>query len=59
MIDYSKCTKEELIEVIECYANRLIIWQDCHAVIEPSEKEICSLLEEEGLNVKYIESENE
>ena len=63
MIDYSECTKEELIELVEHFANRLLNYGAKELghfrAYEPTEEEICFLLEEYGLNVKCVESENE
>ena len=60
MIDYSECTKEELIELAEHYASLVIAHDRClYRVVEPTEEEIYHLLKGDCLNVKYIESENE
>ena len=59
MIDYSECTKEELIEMVEYYASNLIECQHAWVISEPTEEEIYNMLKGGGLNVKYIESEKE
>ena len=62
MIDYSECTKEELIELVEHYASRLLNYGAKELghfrAYDPTEEDICFLLKEDGLKVKYVESEN-
>ena len=63
MIDYTDCTKEELIEVVEDYASRLFNYGAKELghfrAYEPTEEDICFLLKEDGLKVKHVESEDE
>ena len=58
MIDYSECTKEELIELVEQYASNLIERQHAWVISEPTKEEIYNMLKGDSLKVKYIESEN-
>ena len=57
MIDYTDCTKEELIELLEQYANKWIAYVGHLIVFTPTEEEIYSMLKRDGLKVKYVESE--
>ena len=61
MIDYSDCTKEELIKLVEHYADLMIMHDNSSLfrVHESTEEEIYSWLKRDGLKVKYIESEDE
>ena len=60
MIDYSNCTKEELIELLEHYTNLIIIHTrpSLFRADEPvDEAEVYLMLKDDGLKVKYVESE--
>ena len=59
MIDYTDCTKEELIELLEQYANKWIVYVGHLIAFTPTEEEIYSMLKRDGLKVKYVESEDE
>ena len=62
MIDYSDCTKEELIKLVEQYADPMIMHTrpSLFRADEPvDEAEVYLMLKDDGLNVKYVESEDE